>query len=161
MGLHKSTEGRRDRWPVQCSCACMQGEGNHTAESTAKKQQRKTRTKTHSASGGPGEQSERAAGEQDGAKGQTRHREWREKNYSNKEQYQKRRVTKWGKGTGNGGRGGQKEGPTTAPEGSTPRKRKGAGRGRPVLGTRTGPGKAADPVGPRQRVAGGPVKKEK
>ena len=30
-----------------------------------------------------------------------------------------------------------------------------------MLGTRTGPGKAADPVGPRQRVAGGPKRKKK
>ena len=67
--------------------------------------------------------------------------------------------TTWGKGKGNGGRGGQEEGPTTGPEGNTPRKWKGAGRGRRVLGSRIGPGKAADPVGPRQRIAGGPEKK--
>ena len=41
MGLDKSTEGSRDRWPVQCCCACMQGGGNHTAESTAKKKKKK------------------------------------------------------------------------------------------------------------------------
>ena len=119
----------------------------------------KTRTKPHSASGGRQAQSQRAAGERDGAKGQKRDRGWREKK-SNKEQKQQRRVTGWRKDTGNGGRGGQEEGPTTGPEGSAPHKRKGAGRGRPVLGTRTGPGKDADPVGPRHRVAGGPVQKK-
>ena len=66
-------------------------------------------------------------------------------------------MTRWGKGTGNGGRGGQEEGPTTGPEGSRPPKRKGAGRERPVLGTRNGPRMDEVPVGPRQRVAGGPV----
>ena len=68
-------------------------------------------------------------------------------------------MTTWGKGKGTGGRGGQEEGPTTGPEGNTPRKRKGAGRERPVLGSRAGPWKAADPVGPRQGVAGGLEKK--
>ena len=34
---------------------------------------------------------------------------------------------------------------------------KGAGRERPVLGARNGPGMDEDPVGPRHRVAGGPV----
>ena len=34
---------------------------------------------------------------------------------------------------------------------------KGAGRERPVLGARNGPRIHEDPVGPRQRVAGGPV----
>ena len=93
-------------------------------------------------------------------KGQTRDGGWRKKkNHSSEEQYQQRRVTTWGKGKGNGGRGGQEEGPTTGPEGNTPRNRKEAGRGRPVLGTRTRLEKEADPVNPRQRVAGGPKKK--
>ena len=34
---------------------------------------------------------------------------------------------------------------------------KGAGRERPVLGARNGPRMDEDPVGPRHRVAGGPV----
>ena len=81
------------------------------------------------------------------------------KNHSNEKQCQQRRVTTWGRGKSNGGRGGQEEGPTTGPEWNTPRKRKGAGRGRPELGTRTGPGKAAAMLGLRQGVAGGPKKK--
>ena len=83
----------------------------------------------------------------------------KKKNSSSEEEYQQRRETTWGKGKGNGGRGGQEEEPTTGPERNTPRKRKGVRRGRPVLGSRTVLGKAADPVGPRQRVAGGPKKK--
>ena len=39
-GLDKRTEGSRDRWPVQCCYACMQGGGNHTAESTAIKKKK-------------------------------------------------------------------------------------------------------------------------
>ena len=74
-----------------------------------------------------------------------------------KRQKQQRRVTRWGKGTGNGGHGGQEEGTTTGPEESTPPKRKGAGRERTVLVTRTSPRQDADPVGQRQRVSGGPV----
>ena len=70
---------------------------------------------------------------------------------------QLRRVTRWGKRTSNGGRGGQEEGTNTGPEGRTPPKRKGTGRERTVLVARTGPRLDADPVGPRQRVAGGPV----
>ena len=36
-------------------------------------------------------------------------------------------------------------------------KEAGAGRERPVLGARNGPRMDEDPVGPRHRVAGGPV----
>ena len=63
----------------------------------------------------------------------------------------------WGKVTGTGGSGGQEEGPTTGPEGNTPPERKGEGRERPVLGTRNDPRMEEDPVGPSQKVAGGPV----
>ena len=52
---------------------------------------------------------------------------------------------------------GQEQGPPTGPERNTPPKRKGAGRERPVVGTGNGPRMDEDPVGPRQRVAGGPV----
>ena len=37
------------------------------------------------------------------------------------------------------------------------RQEQGAGRERPVLGARNGPRMDEDPVGPRHRVAGGPV----
>ena len=92
-------------------------------------------------------------GEQGGANGQTRDRGLRAK----KRQKQQRRVTRRGKGTSNGGRGGQEEETTTGPEESTPPKRKGTGRERTVLVARASPRQDADPVGPRQRVAGGPV----
>ena len=160
MGLDVSTERSRDRW--QCSVvvrACRE-EGTTWQKARRKKkfffhEQNPTAPQEgerHKASGRRGNGAEQ--------KGQTGDRGWRKKkNHSNEEQYQQRRVTTWGKGKGNGGRGGQEEGPTTGPEGNTPSKRQGAGRGRPVLGSRTGPGKAADPVGPRQRVAGGQKKK--
>ena len=64
----------------------------------------------------------------------------------------------WGKGTSTRGSRDQEEVPTTGPEGNTPPKRKGEGRERPVLGTRNGPRMEEDPVGPRQKVAGGPVR---
>ena len=63
----------------------------------------------------------------------------------------------WGKGTGNGERGGHEEGTTTGPEETTAPKRTGTGRERTVLVARAGPRQDADPVGPRQRVAGGPM----
>ena len=142
---------------VQCCCACMQGGGNHAAESTAKKknmnktpQYLRRACGTKGAGGGGTGRSKRADGGPQVAQ---------KKNHNNEEQYPQRRVTTRGKGKGNGGHGGQEGGPTTGPEGNTPRKRKGAGRGRPVLGTRMGPGKAADPVGPRHRVVGGLGKK--
>ena len=50
-----------------------------------------------------------------------------------KRQKQQRQVNRWGKGKGNGGRGRQEGGTTTGPEGSTPPKRKKAGRERTVL----------------------------
>ena len=140
----------------QCCCACMRGGENHAAESTAKKKKNKTPQRLRRACG---TKQAGGGGERDGAKGQTRDRGWK-KNHSNEEQNQQRRVATWGKGKSNGGRGGQEEGPTTGPEENTPRKRKGAGRGWPELGTRTGPGKAANPVGPRQGVAGGPPPKK-
>ena len=45
----------------------------------------------------------------------------KQQNQSIEEQYQQRRVTSWGKGKGNGGRGGIQKGATTGPEGTTPR----------------------------------------
>ena len=145
---------------MQCFCACMQGGGTHAEKSTKKK--KKQRTIPHSTKGGRAAQSERAAVERDGAKrADEGPRVAQKKSHSSEEQYQQPRVTTWGKGKGNGGRGGREERPTTGLEGNTPGKRKGAGRGGPELGTRTGLWKAADPVGPRQRVAGGPEKRKK
>ena len=156
MGHDKNTEGSSDRWPVPSCCACMQGGGNHKAGDTAGKGggKKKLRTKPRSDTGGREVQSERAAGGTGWSKrADERPRVAREK----KRQKQQRRVTRWGKGTANGGRGGHEEGTTTDPEESTPPKRKGAGRERTVLVTRTGLRQDADPVAPRQMVAGGPV----
>ena len=86
MGQEKSTEGSRDQ--MTCAvmmCVHMQGGGNHKAGCTAgqggakKKAKTKRRTKPHSASGGREAQSEQAAGERDGANGQTRDRGWHAK----------------------------------------------------------------------------------
>ena len=138
MGLDVSTERSRDRWRCSVVVRACREEGT----TRQKAQRKKTRTTPHSATGGRAAQSERAAGERDGAKrADEGPRVAQKKNHTCEEQYQQRRVTTWGKGKGNGGRGGQEEGPTSGPEGNTPRKRKGAGRGRPVLGSRTGLGR--------------------
>ena len=142
---------------MQCCCACMQEGGNHAAKSIREKRREQHPTAPKE---GRAAQSNQAAGERDGAKrADAGPRMAPKKNHSSEEQYQQRRVTTLGKGKGNGGCGGQEEGPTTDPEANTPRKRKGAGRGRPVLGSRTGLGKAVDPVGLRQRDAVSPKRK--
>ena len=152
MGQDVSTERSRDRWLCSVVVRACREEGT-TRQKAGKKIHEQ---KPHSATGGRTAQSEREAG--DRGEAQTADggpRVAQKKNHCNEEQHQQRQVTTWGKGKGNGGRGGQEEGPTRGPKGNTPSKRKGAGRGRPVLGSRTRPGKALDPVGPRQRVADG------
>ena len=138
---------------VPSCCACMQGGGNQKTGGTAGKVKRKTQTKPRSDTGGREAQSKRAAGERWSKRTNERPRVAREK----KRQKQQRRVTGWGKGTSNGGHGGQEEGTTTGPAESTPPKQKGTGREPTVLVARAGPRQDADPVGPRQRVAGDPV----
>ena len=108
------------------------GEKKKTTSKTPQRHRRASRTK-RAGSGGTGRSKEGRQGTAGGAK----------KNHSTEEQFQQRRVITWGNGKGHGGRGGREEGPTTGPDGKTPRNRKGAGRGRTVLGSRTGPGKAA------------------
>ena len=160
MGLDVSTERSQNRG--LCSvvvCACSE-EGTSRQRARQKKKEhtsntpqrhRRARSTKRAGSGGTGRSKKCRRGTAGGEK----------KNHSSAEQYQQRQVTTWGKGKGHGGRGGQEEGPTTGPDGKTLRKQKGAGRGRKVLGSRTGPGKAADLVGPRQRVAGSPKKKKR
>ena len=158
MGLDVSTERSRDRWLCSVVVHACREEGTKRQKAQRKKNTNET-PQCHRRACGTKQAGGRGTGR--GKKGRRGTAGGAKKNHSNEEQYQHRWVTSWGKGKGNGGRGGQEEGPTTGPEGNTPRKRKGAGRGRRVLGSRTGPGKAADPVGPRQRVAGGPQKKNR
>ena len=80
MGQVECTERSRDKW--QCSVVvCLCKEEGTTRQKARRK---KNRTKPHNASGGRAAQSERAAGERDGEKGQTRDREKR--NHSTEEQ---------------------------------------------------------------------------
>ena len=154
-GQDKNTEGSSDRWPVPSCCACMQGGRNDKAGGTPGKKGGKKNTNKTSQRHRRARSAERAGGGRTGWSKQAdeRPRVAREK----KRQQQQRRVTRWGKGTGTGERGGQVEGTTTGPEESTPIKGKGTGGERTVLVARASPGQDADPVGPRQRVAGGPV----
>ena len=156
MGQEKSTEGSRDQMTCTVLMCVHAGRREpqgriHSEKRGGQKKEKKPKTKLHSTTEGREAQSEQAAGEWEGANGQTRDRGWRKK------KHQQQRVTRWGKGTGTGGHRAQEEGPPTGPEGNTPPKRKGAGRERPVVGTRNGPRMDEDPVGLRHRVAGGPV----
>ena len=125
--------------------------GKKTTTSNTPQRHRRASSTKRAGSGGTGRSKIGRQGTAAGAK----------KIGSTEEQYQQRRVTTRGNGKGHRGRGGQEEGPTRGPDGESPRKQKGAGRGRTVLGSRNGPRKAADLVGPRQRVAEGPKKKKK
>ena len=128
MGQEKSTEGSCD----QMTCAVLmcvhagrrEPQGRKHGGERGGKEHTKPKTKPHSATRGREGQSEQEAGERAGANGQTRDRGGR----ATKKQ-QQQQVTRWGKGTCNGGRGGQEEGPTTGPEGSHTTQVEGGGKG--------------------------------
>ena len=152
MGQGKNTEGSSDRWPVPSCCACMEGGENHKAGGTAGRGGAKKKHEQHPATTQGGKK-RRPIGRRGNGAEQTGRRETAG-GARKKRQKQQRRVTRWGKGTSDGRHGGQEEGNTTGPEESTARKRKGTGRERTVLVARAGLRQDADPVGPRQRVAG-------
>ena len=160
MGLDVSTEQNRDRWRSSVGVRACREEGT-TREKEGQKRKSAINAPQHQrrASGTKRAGCRGTGRSRKGRRGTTGGAKKQQQNHSSEEQYQQRRVATWGKDKGNGGRGGQEVGPTTGPEGNTPQKQKGAGRGRPVLGTQTGLGRAADLVGPRQRVAGDPKKK--
>ena len=107
MGQEKSTKGSRDQMTCAVLCACMQGGGNRKAGWTAGKGQKIPRTKPHSTTRGREAQSGQAAGERDGANKQTRDRG----RHAKKKNTTTAQVTRWGKGTGNGGAGARKKDP--------------------------------------------------
>ena len=83
MGQEKSTEASRD----QMTCAVLmclhagrrEPEGGMHGGEGGGKEKTKSKTKPHSTTGGREAQSEQAAGEPEGANGQTRDRGWRAK----------------------------------------------------------------------------------
>ena len=153
MGQETSTEGGRDPMTsavltcVHAGRRVPQG-GIHSGKRGGAAQKK---TKLQSTAGGGKAQSEQAAGEREGANGAeegprvAREKKTAADQVGNRHRYRGKR-----------GRG-QEEGPPTGPERNTTAKQKGAGRERPVLGARSGPRMDEDPVGPRPRVAGGPV----
>ena len=106
--------------------------------------------KTTSTAGGRKIQSEQAAGKWEGAHGAEEgprlvQKEIAGDKVGNMHGYQGKRG--WG----------EEEEPATVPERNTPPKRQGAVRERRRLGAQNGPRTDEDPVGRRQRVAGGPL----
>ena len=138
MGQDKNTEGSSDRWPVPSCCACMQGGGNHKAGGRAGKGEGEKKKHEQNLAATQEGEKRRASGRRGNGLEQMGRRETAA-GARKKRQKQQPRVTRWGKGMDNGGRGGQEEGTTTGPEVSTPPKRKGTGRERTVQVALAGP----------------------
>ena len=68
MDQDVSTERSRDRWLCSVVVRACREEGTSRQKAGRTKKTKKTRPKPHSATGGRAAQSERAAGERDGAK---------------------------------------------------------------------------------------------
>ena len=168
MGPRTNTEGSRD--PMTSAVLTCVHAGRRVKKMDQQKRQgqepqgrmhsrkwgggqtKKKKVKPRCTAGGRKAQSDPAAGERVGGNGaEEGPRTAREK---------KTHVIRWRIGAATGGRGGEarkKLGPPTGPEGNKQPKQKGAGRERPVQGAQNGPQMDEDLVGPRHRVAGGPV----
>ena len=139
-------------WPSWPPATLWRGHTQRERGGGETKKQKKKRKKTTSPAGGRKAHNEQAAEEREGANGA-------EEGPRVACKKKKPQVTRWGKGTGTGGSGGgaRKKGPQQVRKETHHRNERGAGREQPVLGARNGPQMDEDPVGPRQRVAGGPV----
>ena len=131
----RAQRGNETRKHVQCCRACVQGRGYREAGSIAGKEKKRTPTST---AGERTAQSEKAVGERNGAS-----------KADEGTRVAKNKKKQQCRGAGPGGRAPNK----SRKKHTTHTK----GGNRPVLGARNGSGMDKDPVGPRRRVAAGPV----